>query len=267
MTLEMIRTILQQSKDLGSIEWVYFEGGEPFLYYAALLKGVQLAASSGFRVGLVTNSYWATSAEDALENLRPFAGFIEDLSISSDLFHYDEKQSQQSKNVQSAAKQLGIPLGIVCIASPEDQDARRSKGKLPKGESAVMYRGRAVEKLAGSVPKTAWEEFTECPHEELGDPSRVHIDPMGFVHLCQGISMGNLLHTPLGELCANYDPLSHSIASPIVEGGPAELARRYDLLVEAAYADACHLCYEARCSLRPRFPDILAPDQMYGIQQ
>jgi hypothetical protein len=74
MTLETIRTILPQSKDLGSIEWVYFEGGDPFLYYASLLKGVQLAAASGFRVGLVSNSYWATSAEDALENLRPFAG-------------------------------------------------------------------------------------------------------------------------------------------------------------------------------------------------
>jgi hypothetical protein len=51
---------------------------------------------------------------------------------------------------------------------------------------------------------------------------------------------------------------------PILTGGPAELARRYDVPVEKAYADACHLCYEVRRSLRSRFPDILTPDQMFG---
>ena len=40
MTLDTVRTILEQSKRMGSVEWIYFEGGEPFLYYAALLKSV-----------------------------------------------------------------------------------------------------------------------------------------------------------------------------------------------------------------------------------
>jgi len=31
-----------------------------------------------------------------------------------------------------------------------------------------------------------------------------------------------------------------------------------------AYADACHLCYEARLGLRSRFPALLGPDEMYG---
>jgi hypothetical protein len=34
---------------------------------------------------------------------------------------------------------------------------------------------------------------------------------------------------------------------------------------EESYADACHLCYQARCALRARFPEILTPDQMYGV--
>jgi MoaA/NifB/PqqE/SkfB family radical SAM enzyme len=264
MTIETIRTILEQSKDLGSVEWVYFEGGEPFLYYAALLKGVRLTAESGFRVGLVSNSYWATSEEDALENLRPFVGLIDDLSISSDLFHYEEKHSRQSKYVQAAAKKLGIALGVVCIASPNDEGAKPSLGKLPDGESALMFRGRAVEKLASSAPKTAWQQFTECPHEGLTDPGRVHVDPLGYVHICQGISMGNVFLSPIKDICATFDPRQHPIVGPILAGGPAELARRYQVSTETAYADACHLCYEARRMLRPRFPDILAPDQMYG---
>ena len=265
MTLETVRTIIEQSRALGGVEWIYFEGGEPFLYYAALLKGVQMAADSGFRVGLVSNSYWATSEEDALENLRPFAGLVEDLSISSDLFHFSEKLSQQAKHVQAAAKDLAIPLGVICIASPDDPDAKASTGKLPEGESGVMFRGRAVEKLSGSAPKSAWERFTECPHEDLTDPGRVHIDPFGFVHLCQGISIGNVLRERLADICANYNPLTHPIAGPILEGGPAKSATRYQVPVETHYADACHLCYEARRMLRPRFPEVLAPDQVYGV--
>ena len=53
----------------------------------------------------------------------------------------------------------------------------------------------------------------------------------------------------------------------LLAGGPAELVRRYDVPHEPSYADACHLCYEARRLLRDRFPDVLTPDQMYGADQ
>jgi len=33
------------------------------------------------------------------------------------------------------------------------------------------------------------------------------------------------------------------------------------------YADACHLCYQARTTLRERFPQVLNPDQMYGVMK
>ena len=33
MTLQNIRHFLQQAKDISTIKSIYFEGGEPFLYY------------------------------------------------------------------------------------------------------------------------------------------------------------------------------------------------------------------------------------------
>ena len=60
MTLRNVRNILQQAEDLGTVKWVYFEGGEPFLYYAVLLKGIQEAASMGFQGGIVSKGYRAT---------------------------------------------------------------------------------------------------------------------------------------------------------------------------------------------------------------
>ena len=50
-----------------------------------------------------------------------------------------------------------------------------------------------------------------------------------------------------------------------MNGGPVALVTEYSLPHEADYADACHLCYEARTSLRARMPEILGPDQMYGV--
>ena len=91
------------------------------------------------------------------------------------------------------------------------------------------------------------------------------MDPLGYMHICQGISIGNLFHTPLREICENYDPDSHPIVGPLLEGGPVEIVRRYRLTHREQYADACHLCYEARKDLRDQFPEILIPDQVYGI--
>lgn len=264
MTLANVREIVRQAKDLQTVKSVYFEGGEPFLYYATLLAGVREAKRARFSVGIVSNGYWATSPEDASEWLRPFTGLLSDLSLSSDLYHYDEKLSRQSKNASRAAEKLGISVGIIEVAQPQAANAD-GLGQLPRGESGVMFRGRAAAKLADSARKQSWDTFTKCTHEDLRDPGRVHIDPHGNLHVCQGISIGNLFERPLAQICQTYNAEAHPIAGALLQGGPTELARRYGLEHADGYADGCHLCYETRVALREKFPEILSPDQAYGI--
>ena len=232
-----------------------------------MVRGVHEAARLGFKVGIVSNAYWANAEKDATEWLKPFSNLIQGLSISSDLYHYNEKLGPKMRNACAAADKLEIPVGVFTIAQPDVTDAACAVGQLPAGESGVLYRGRAVEKLAARAPQKPWRDFTECPFEDLRDPGRVHVDPLGHLHICQGISMGNLFDAPLKEICNTFDPDSHPITGPLLEGGPSELVRRYGLSHEETYADACHLCYEARRQLRSRFPEILTPDQMYGVPQ
>ena len=265
MSLPQIWDILQQAKDLGTVSSIYFEGGEPFLYYATMLKGVQEAASMGFRVGIVSNGYWAISEEDALAWLSPFRGLIQDLSISSDIYHWFEKLGGFVKNIEKVAEELEIPIGVISIAQPEDVNAAAAKGTLPPGESGIMYRGRAAVNLTPKAEKHPWEQFAECPYENLVEPGRIHLDPLGHLHICQGISLGSMFETPLSEICAQYDPESHPIIGPLLKEGPVGLVKRYTLEHEEKYADACHLCYAARLALREKFPEILTPDQMYGV--
>ena len=133
MTFKDVRHILTQAKESGTVTSIYFEGGEPFLYYAILVKAVQEAHAMGFDVGIVSNVYWATSSEDALEWLKPFVGLVEDLSISSDLYHFDEALSSQAESARLAAEGLGIPLGILSVAQPENSDSTAVVGQLPIG--------------------------------------------------------------------------------------------------------------------------------------
>ncbi|MBN2146332.1 MAG: radical SAM protein [Anaerolineales bacterium] len=265
MRLEDIRSILSQAREAGTVKSIYFEGGEPMLYYPILLRGVTLAAQQGFEVGIVSNAYWATSVEDAEAWLEPLAGKISDLTVSSDLFHYSELISRQAQNATQAAQNLGIPVGMISVAQPQVEGEPGVVGQLPEGESDVMYRGRAAIKLAGRAALKAWEQFDSCPHEDLRDPGRVHVDPLGNLHICQGITMGNMLQKSLKQICDEYDPDSNPVVGPLLSGGPAELVRRYNLPHDEAYADACHLCYMARQALRRQFPAILLPDQMYGV--
>jgi len=265
MSLQSLVKVLNQAKSLDTLKWIYLEGGEPFLYYPILLKAVRMSAARNFKVGIVSNAYWATALEDAEEWMRPFKGLIQDFSISSDLYHWNEKLSRQAITAQRVAELLDIPLSVITINQPEETGTETTVGKIKLGESAVMYRGRAAETLAPRAPQHYWQSFTECPFEDLQNPARIHLDPLGSLQICQGISLGNVFATPLVQIGETYDPINHPIIGPILEGGPVELVRRYHLPHEEHYADACHLCYKARQMLRVEFPDILMPDQMYGV--
>lgn len=264
MSTEQVQSYLRQARDTKTVDWIYFEGGEPFLYYPVLMRGVQLATSMGFHVGLVTNAFWAINKIDALTWLKPFADMVEDLSISCDQYHDCNEESGLAQNALSAAEELNIPVGLIKIAQPEQMDAEKREGQLPDGESQVMFRGRAASKLADRFGRKTWSKFDSCMNEDLREPGRVHVDPFGNIHICQGIVIGNLTEKPLQSICDEYKPDTHPIIGPLLAGGPAGLVKKYGIPHQKTYADACHLCYEARAFLRERYPAVLAPPNMYG---
>ena len=264
MTTRTIDLALQQAAEIDTVEWVYFEGGEPFLYYPVLQAAVASAKQNGFKVGIVTNAYWAIDEADAERWLRPFESQVEDLSISGDLYHGDEIIGDNVTHAVKAAGKLGIPTNVITIGQPGEGKPESTEAPTSQGSYRVIYRGRAASALAGQAEKHAWDTFTECDGENLREPGRLHLDPFGELHICQGISIGNILRTPLKQLCASYDPDTHPVVGPLLEGGPARLVGRYGLAHEGEYADACHLCYEARRALRDRLPQTLTPDSMYG---
>ena len=229
-----------------------------------------LARRMGFKVGVVTNAYFGTSERDAELWLGPLRDLgISYLSISDDSFHYGEEKDSPAKRALAAAKRLGLNAGPICIEKPDTRtDAAKRQGKgAPVVGGRAMFRGRAVEKLSERTPKRPWKEFADCPYEDLKEPKRVHLDSYGNVHLCQGLSMGNMWHIPLSTLVKEYDADSHPICRALIKGGPALLANEYKVKPDDKYVDACHFCYVVRMALLDRFPQYLAPRQIYGLEQ
>ena len=266
ITLEMLTTVLDQAEALGTVTDVYFEGGEPFLFYPLLVEGIRRAKGRGFSTGAVTNCYWATAEPDAELWLRPLGELgVADLSVSSDAFHSGEEEDPRPGFAVEAARSLGLDEAVITIDPPTVCTTPDDKG-LPIVGGSVRFRGRAAANLTDGLPRRPWTEFDECPDEDFLDPGRVHVDGLGNVHLCQGVLLGNVATSTLGEMLDAYDPHRHPIVGPLLAGGPAELVRVYDLPHEDGYVDACHLCYEARCAIRERFPEHLGPPCVYGAE-
>ena len=267
-TCEQLRRAFAQIELMGTVDTVYFEGGEAFLYYPLLLEGLRLAASLGLRAGIVTNAYWATSVEDAEIWLKPIRAVgIADFSVSDDDFHQVPGESNPAMAACAAAVKLGIPCGTIRIEPPLASPGEAADRGQPVSGGPVLFKGRAAENLTHGMPRRRRTELTTCPYEDLDAPSRVHVDSYGNVHLCQGLSMGNMWETPLARLIDEYDGRRHPICGPLLKGGPSALADEYGIELRDEFVDECHCCYTIRKGLLERFPGYLAPRQVYGLGQ
>ncbi|MFU8796325.1 MAG: radical SAM protein [Dehalococcoidia bacterium] len=268
-TLHQMKEVVSELAKIRTLEWVYFEGGEPFLFYPLMLEGVRMASRMGLKTGIVTNAYWATSATDAELWLRPLHDLgLADISISDDSLHSEDRDTAPARYALDAARSLGMPSASICIDRPTIDGALDKEQEMgePVVGGSTMFRGRAVEKLTQGLPRRRWEGFTECPYEDLRYPKRVHLDVCGNVHICQGLSMDNMWKVPLSQIVQDYDAESHPICGPMVHGGPALLAREYSVEHEDGYVDACHMCYLVRRALLDRFPQYLGPRLVYGLE-
>lgn len=267
-TTRQVANVLDEAQKIGNVEWIFFEGGEPFLYFPLLLESIKRAGEKGFRVGVVTNAYGAISEEDAELWLSPLKeSGMSLLNISNDTYHYGDERENPATNALSTATKLGIESSPICIEPHEVMPTAtmEDKGQPVEGGGA-RFRGRAVEKLSGDLPLRPWKELQECPDEDLESPSRVHIDPYGNVQICQGISIGNMWEAPLSQIISEYQPNSHPICGPLIRGGPAELARMIGVPTDTGYVDECHLCYLTRKAAIDKYPDYLMPRQVYGLE-
>lgn len=148
MTLSCVRKILDEARG-ASIETIYSEGCESFLYYPVLIQGVNEALRSGFQVGIAASCYWATSLEGAVAWLEPLRS-ISGLELSGDEYH---RSVENTRFGVIAAKLLGIPMSITSISASHEPEEIEG---IHINHCAFIYRGRATSKLASHAEKRSW---------------------------------------------------------------------------------------------------------------
>lgn len=119
-TLDQIRKVLDELINIETIEHVGFNGGEPFLFYPLMLEGMNIVRDMGFKTGVITNGYWATSIEDAKLWLTPLCELgVPGISVSDDSFHHGEGPDSPAKAALIAAQELGMRATAFYAPLPE----------------------------------------------------------------------------------------------------------------------------------------------------
>jgi hypothetical protein len=175
---------------------------------------------------------------------------------------------------------------ITSDATPGELEGVRSVGKseeqlaehVRKGPPNLV--GRAGTELARFVPDRPIEELkndglwhpadtTDGTCISEFDPNEmweIHIDPYGNVQTCCGIIAGNARENSLEEMMGNGFA-GNEIVRIVREKGPfglLDLATGLGYEAKEGYPQKCNLCWEVRKFLRPHYPDILGPDEIYG---
>ena len=270
------------------LEWILLFGGEPFTCYELLRECVALAAPLA-PVLVFTNGCWATDPDTARRRLAGLqeAG-LDHILFSVDAFHQAHVPLERIAIGVEAARELGygtIELDNRCLGEPDADNPfnRRTREIMAhlaelcdltgvnviRGPSRMV--GRAADVLS---PYLATQPTlpTKCPLPDYlgGDihaPTGVEIHPGGWINLCAGLALGNAQQRPLDKILADYASDSHPIIRVLAREGPAgllRLAQRHGYSPTGGYVDGCHLCYQARRFLRPRYPHHLAPAHLYG---
>jgi len=280
---------LEELLNMHPLQSVWVHGGEPFLYFNCLEHMIKEATKLGIaRKGVITNSFWAKSIEIAKKKLRKLkeAG-LNALVFSFDFFHQEFIPVEFVKNTLIAAVDLEFETIYVDSYFVNDLTSENYFNKITKKNLEILGDIEDVEfhRLPMGVEGRATElrEYLnlkpelpsgECPvpfwiDGDLKNPETIEIDCEGNVTLCPGISIGNTNIQSLTKILNDYDVEKHPILSIVSNEGPIgllKLAEGHGFQHNQNFVNECHLCYDARLKLLDKFPQYLAPRQVYGLK-
>lgn len=300
VSTEKAKRWVKELRDSFDLERLVLYGGEPTLYFKEMYDIARFAYRSGVSINIETNCSWATTLDEAMKFLHKLKELNPRFLFSFDGFHARSIPFERVRNAIRAAKKLGVPY-FHDIALMDNIDAENDYDKLTKclmkelsregnlGDYSLyrtLYMGRAAEKLAEKFTgKTctsphAYKDFLpdfrrldqRCiilpwyPHMSHKNTDVLVIDPYGWVSFGCGIAIGNANDSPITNIVERYDPWNHPIISILMEEGPLGLTKTSEAegyLMKNRYVEKCHLCQDIRNYLKPFYPNVLVPSNMY----
>ncbi len=268
---------------MGVNSGLHFTGGEPFLNFPLLLKGVTLAEKEGIpSIFVETNAFWAREDEDTYRKLMLLkeAG-LKGILVSVNPFVVEHVPFERIERVVRVGYEVfGGNLFIYQIEYYRMFRNWKLKGRLSlkefferggrlKGELLLM--GRAVYRMEGFLSPSFFS-FERICFPELFRSWHNHWDNYGNVvpGFCAGISLGNWKENPeIYEKGVDLDklPLVKILAEEGVKGLLVWAKKLFDYRERKSYLSPCHLCLDIRNFLveRGEILSELSPLQYYQV--
>ena len=280
--LEDVKRYLEDVTSNYIVDEVGFFGGEPLLNLNLLVSLIEEVKRFDIsKIGLPTNGYWGKNesiAKDYALKLKK-AGLYR-ISFSVDAFHQEFISIDIVKRAIKAAHEAGIEwIGLLAqyLGSQDEKNIFNDQTKNITDilseefdfceliNSELQVKGRALTELTSYFP------MTTIPSDKclIFKVPMFMIDPNGWVfhHSCHGICIGNAKEKSLSQIISEFKFRKHPIIAKVVaKGGPQnllEIAIEKGFKPQNGYADKCHLCSSVRNFLRPFYPNILEPSNIY----
>ena len=265
MELDEAVGYIDQAREIPTMEWISFTGGEPFLLPEMLQSLIAYASERSLMTECVTNCFWAVTEKEAERRLEGLMDVgLDVINISADDFHQHHIPFDRVRNCYESAKHLGLKITIMCAVARSSKLRVREVARLLGDHGIQIVRDKALKKAPSALAiETGFipvGRAAEIPEDEwlIGDgpldgPCKavlrdIAIDPSGKVLPCCSVAgltevaeVGNVKQVRLKKL---IDEAGRRVLFKVLsEEGPRGLQRRLGLRCRENFVNRCHLCY------------------------
>ncbi|MHC4201595.1 MAG: radical SAM protein, partial [Planctomycetota bacterium] len=280
---------LRELHELGRV--VHIAGGECMTYWDDVARILEAAHAEGVQPHFIeSNCSFAVDDSvvgERLEVLR--ATGVRGMLLSADPFHQASVPPERFLRVRTLAREAFGPENVWCPDAPDDEVRRfaeiardeRRLGEWVRAHPPVLVGAawRELRRFFDEYPLaelplgTGWwtrYEAPDCAIDFAADTMwEIHVDPYDNIQTNCGVVLGDASRITPREVLQRGPGSANELTRILVTEGPfalAELAReRHGLAVPESATSKCDLCYAVRRSLRPHYPDVLAPAEVYDV--
>lgn len=138
MDEDLMFETIRQAAELGTVQQIGFSGGEPFLYYDLLKKGLMYAKKLGFYTSVATNGFWGAWPDEMLEEKIKVLP-IDQMSFSYDAYHGKYIKEEQFVRAMSICKILDINVTVGIGETKGEGSANRFFKKMGDNKYLMNY--------------------------------------------------------------------------------------------------------------------------------
>ena len=258
---------------------VHLTGGEPFLNFELLLKGVQAASARGITCYLETSASWCVDEQETETRLRALqdAG-LQAVLISCSPFHAEKIPPERTLRAIRATLEIFGGRGLIVylaeyldviqrfglerptpLSRYEQEFVREGAQRILWQGYGIISGGRSGYALGHLVPRYPAETFqpARCADEILY-AHHSHFDLYGnyISGFCGGLTIGSWRELPqvLDDFRSGRYP---ALVEILIQSGPYGLyqyaSQEFEYTsLDDGYAGKCHLCVDVRRYLLER---------------